>query len=59
MKTGIHKQAVDQIALEGAGITGDAVVNTKHHGGPDQAVYVYSAEDYEWWETGLGRLVRT
>ena len=55
MKTGIHKQAVDQIALEEAGITGDAVVNGKHHGGPDQAVYVYSAEDYAWWENELNR----
>lgn len=57
VKTGIHKQAVDQVALKEAGITGDAVVNTKHHGGPDQAVYVYSAEDYAWWEQELGRTV--
>jgi MOSC domain-containing protein YiiM len=55
VSTGIHKQAVDQVTLEEAGITGDAVVNTKHHGGPDQAVYVYSAEDYAWWQQQLGR----
>ncbi len=55
MTTGIHKQAVEQVRLEAEGIAGDAVVNTKHHGGPDQAVYVYSAEDYEWWKTELGR----
>jgi MOSC domain-containing protein YiiM len=53
--TGIHKEAVDQVALEKAGVTGDAVVNTKHHGGRDQAVYVYSAADYAWWEGQLGR----
>ena len=53
--TGIQKEAVDQVALKEAGITGDAVVNTKHHGGPDQAVYVYSAEDYAWWEKELAR----
>ena len=55
MKTGIHKQAVDQVSLAPDGVDGDAVLNTKHHGGPDQAVYVYSAEDYEWWKTELGR----
>jgi len=53
--TGIHKQAVDQVTLEKVGITGDAVVNTKHHGGPDQAVYVYSAADYSWWQQQLDR----
>jgi MOSC domain-containing protein YiiM len=53
--TGIDKQAVDQVALERAGVTGDAVVNTKHHGGRDQAVYVYTAADYGWWEQELER----
>jgi MOSC domain-containing protein YiiM len=32
------------------------VANTRHHGGPDQAVYVYSAEDYAWWASSLGPL---
>ena len=27
----------------------------KHHGGPDQAVYVYLSEDYDWWSKTLGR----
>ena len=27
----------------------------KDHGGPDQAVYVYGAADYEWWAKELGR----
>ena len=53
--TGIHKEPVDEILLETGGIAGDAVVNTKHHGGPDQAVYGYSAEDYAWWDGQLGR----
>ncbi|MCX7802971.1 MAG: MOSC domain-containing protein, partial [Meiothermus ruber] len=26
----------------------------EHHGGPDQAVYVYSAQDYDWWMEQLG-----
>jgi MOSC domain-containing protein YiiM len=31
------------------GISGDAIVDSKHHGGADQAVYAYSADDYDWW----------
>ena len=53
--TGIHKEPIDEVLLEAGGIAGDAVVNTKHHGGPDQAVYGYSAEDYAWWEEQLER----
>lgn len=53
--SGIQKTPVDQIALEKTGVESDAVVNTKHHGGPDQAAYVYSANDYTWWEQQLSR----
>ena len=31
------------------GIPGDAIVASRHHGGPDQAIYAYSADDYDWW----------
>lgn len=55
VETGIGKTPVGQIDLQIAGVATDAVVNTKHHGGPDQAVYVYSAEDYAWWEEQLDR----
>jgi len=55
IQTGIHKTPVDEIVLRAEGVADDAVVNTKHHGGPDQAAYVYSAEDYSWWEQQLGR----
>lgn len=55
VETGIGKTPVGQIDLQSAGVTGDAVMNTKHHGGPDQAVYVYSSEDYAWWEDRLER----
>jgi MOSC domain-containing protein YiiM len=37
------------------GLEGDVVVDKKDHGGPDQAVYVYGAGDYEWWSEELGR----
>lgn len=36
---------------------GDAVVSTKHHGGPDPAVYVYGGADYAWWAERLSREV--
>ena len=37
------------------GLRGDAIVNTRHHGGPDQAVYVYGGRIYTWWAAELGR----
>ena len=55
VETGINKIAVDGIAVGSDGVEGDAVVNTQHHGGKDQAVYVYTADDYAWWEQQLGR----
>ncbi|NNC76150.1 MAG: MOSC domain-containing protein, partial [Acidimicrobiia bacterium] len=48
-QTGIFKTPVTETVVTAAGLTGDTIVDTRHHGGPDQAVYVYSAEDYGWW----------
>jgi MOSC domain-containing protein YiiM len=31
------------------------VADEEHHGGPDQAVYLYGLTDYGWWETQVGR----
>ncbi len=39
----------------GSGLAGDDVVNRKHHGGDDQAVYAYAREDLDAWERELGR----
>lgn len=39
------------------GLAGDAIVDLESHGGKDQAVYLYSREDYAWWEVELGRAV--
>ena len=47
--SGIDKTPVDAAEIKRVGVTGDAVVNTKHHGGPDQAVYLYGSIDYAWW----------
>jgi len=55
MQTGICKQPVTgsvQIGVEG--IPGDAIVSTVHHGGPDQAIYAYSSDDYDWWAKSMG-----
>lgn len=38
-----------------SGVAGDAVCNTEHHGGNDQAVYAFAREDLDGWERELGR----
>ncbi|MFC3989012.1 MOSC domain-containing protein [Actinoplanes siamensis] len=38
-----------------SGVVGDHIGDTRHHGGDDQAVYAYGAEDYAWWSAELGR----
>lgn len=55
MTTGICKRPVtESVEVTALGLRGDHIVDSRHHGGPDQAVYAYSADDYEWWteETG-------
>ena len=37
-----------------AGLEGDAICNQRHHGGPDQAVYCFSQEDYAWFAEAFG-----
>ncbi|MGA9376051.1 MAG: MOSC domain-containing protein [Mycobacterium sp.] len=39
----------------GSGLVGDLVSEQKHHGGDDQAVYVYAREDLDSWEGELSR----
>jgi MOSC domain-containing protein YiiM len=57
-KTGIFKEPVDHPVLVGAeGLAGDRIVNRKHHGGPEQAVYLECLADLQWWEGELGRPV--
>lgn len=55
-KTGICKYPVaGPLPVSELGLDGDKIANEKYHGGPDQAVYLYSREDYAWWENQLGR----
>ncbi len=54
--SGIDKRpAADGVRVTAAGLEGDEQADPRFHGGPDQAVYLYSAEDYTWWSTELGR----
>jgi MOSC domain-containing protein YiiM len=56
MHTGICKRSVTgPVHIGVQGIPGDAIVATEHHGGPDQAIYAYSSDDYDWWAESMGR----
>ena len=56
VSTGIRKAPVERGYAGTLGLEGDVVVNEKHHGGPDQALYLYSSEDYAWWAHELGEV---
>jgi MOSC domain-containing protein YiiM len=53
--TGIYKRATqDPVYVTTLGLSEDAICSTQHHGGVDQAVYVYGTSDYAWWSAELG-----
>ena len=53
--TGIFKKPVSSpVELGTEGLSQDYIANKKHHGGPDQAVYIYGQTDYDWWADSLG-----
>ena len=55
-RTGIFKLPVDQpVNVTKLGLEKDVIVSKKHHGGPDQAIYIYGEPDYQWWSRELGR----
>ena len=55
VRTGIRKAPVlGPVRIEATGVAGDAVLDRKYHGGPDQAAYLYDAADYAWWSASLG-----
>lgn len=54
-RSGIDKRPVEgPVRVGPLGLGGDHVLNTKHHGGPDQAVYLYTDLDYDHWAQVLG-----
>ncbi|RLV50098.1 MOSC domain-containing protein [Nocardioides mangrovicus] len=61
--TGIGKEPVDGPVRVGvpragdSGLDGDFIGDRRHHGGPDQAVYAFAAEDLGHWERTLGALL--
>src|SRR5258708_2749179 len=55
-KTGIFKMpCADPVMITSLGLQGDAIVDTDNHGGLDQAVYLFTLPDYEWWSAHIGR----
>ncbi|MCB0297248.1 MAG: MOSC domain-containing protein, partial [Calditrichaeota bacterium] len=56
IETGIFKQPVlGKVSVTAAGLVDDVIGNQKHHGGKDQALYLYSGDDYQWWSEETGR----
>ena len=52
--TAIDKRSVsDSRKVTTAGVAGDQRSDILNHGMPEQAVYAYAREDYEWWEAEL------
>ena len=54
--TSIDKRSVsDSRQVTTAGVAGDQRSDIPNHGMPEQAVYAYAREDYEWWEAELDK----
>jgi MOSC domain-containing protein YiiM len=56
ISTGIRKAPIERGHVGTLGLVGDVVADEENHGGPDQAIYLYSSEDYAWWGEELGGL---
>ena len=55
-KTGIFKEpATGPVEITAQGVAGDVIADKEHHGGFDQAVYLYSSGDADWWAHKLQR----
>jgi MOSC domain-containing protein YiiM len=55
-QSGIYKRPTTvPVQVTAQGLAQDTIVDTENHGGLDQAVYVYTVEDYAWWAHTLGR----
>jgi MOSC domain-containing protein YiiM len=56
IQTAIFKQPVaGPVDVGPGGLAGDTVADAARHGGPDQAVYLFSREDAQWWSSQLQR----
>lgn len=60
----IGRTSIDKTVVTGPvevgelGLAGDEVSDTRHHGGPDQAVYAFAREDLDRWTEVLGEPIR-
>lgn len=55
-RSAIDKRPVDgPVLVSTLGLEGDEIADLVNHGGPDQAVYAYAAEDLDAWSAQLGR----
>jgi MOSC domain-containing protein YiiM len=54
VETGIRKAPVERGHVGALGLAGDVVADAENHGGLDQALYLYSSEDYAFWADDLG-----
>jgi MOSC domain-containing protein YiiM len=56
VETGIFKMPVSgSVSITKSGLAGDHIIDKSVHGGEDQAVYLYSQEDNDWWASKLDR----
>ncbi len=53
--TGGYKQPVVAAMLRARGFEGDGQADLHNHGSPDQAVLIFAADHYPFWEERLGR----
>ncbi|QEE35837.1 MOSC domain-containing protein [Octadecabacter sp. SW4] len=53
--TGHFKAAQPAVTVGHMGLDGDTIVDRANHGGPDQAVYIFTQTDRLWWADHLGR----
>lgn len=58
VETGICKLPVaGTLQVTELGFSEDSIIDLNVHGGPDQALYLYTQEDYDWWSEQLGKSV--
>ena len=53
-RRGIRKSPVGRGHVHALGLAGDVVADVENHGGLDQALYLYSSDDYAFWADELG-----
>ena len=54
-RTGHFKTPQNGAQISTMGVEGDSIVDTAHHGGPEQALYILGEKDRLWWEQTLAR----